>query len=254
MNLAVLKRRRPMRQRRIVPNPRDPEIRLPLRTELFLIAHSDETGRNHLSRKALNLGLAGAVLMELSLTERIQIGKQYRIRDGGYVKDTGRITIIDPEFYGDPLTDQAMKLIRTTGGRFHASEFIDQFATPDLYDRVQGDMLATGVLKREIHRRFGLFRREVYSPVDGRHPIQIRSKVRDLANPRHPDDPGFELPNIQTVALAGLVAALGLARHLYHSDPAILHMKLMDLIHRLYDNTIRDVYAAINPAKRRRVR
>jgi len=29
---------------------------------------------------------------------------------------------------------------------------------------------------------------------------------------------------------------------------------LMDLIHRLYDNTIRDVYAAINPAKRRRVR
>jgi hypothetical protein len=96
MNLAVLERRRPMRQRRIGPNPNDPRMRLPLRAELFLIAHSDETGRNHLSRQALNLGLAGAVLLELWLTGRIQIGKQYHIRNGRYVHDTGRITIVDP--------------------------------------------------------------------------------------------------------------------------------------------------------------
>jgi hypothetical protein len=249
MNLAVLERRKPMRQRRVVPNPRDPEVRLPLRTELFLIAHSDTTGRNHLGRRILNLGLAGAILLELWLTGRIQIGKDFQIHLNTYRPDPGRISIVDPEFYGDPLTDQAMKLIRTTGGRFYASEFIRQFATPDLYDRIQGDMLATGTLKREVRRRFGLFRREVYTPVDGPYPIQIRSKVRDLASPRHPDDPGSELPDMQTVALSGLVAALGLARHMYHSEPAQLHGTLMDLVQRLYDNTIRDVVAAINPSR-----
>ncbi|HEX2419685.1 MAG TPA: GPP34 family phosphoprotein [Micromonosporaceae bacterium] len=201
-----------------------------------------------MDRRILNLGLAGAILLELWLTGRIQIGKDFQIHLNTYRPDPGRISIVDPEFYGDPLTDRAMKLIRTTGGRFYAAEFIRQFATPDLYDRVQGDMLATGVLKREVRRRpRGHLGRRPY-------PIQIRSKVRDLANPRHPDDSGFELPDMQTVALSGLVAALGLARHTYHSEAAQLHGTLMDLVHRLYDNTIRDVVAAINPASRRHAR
>jgi hypothetical protein len=239
-----------MRQRRIVPS-NDPQMRLPLRAELFLIAHSDETGKKYLSRRALNLGLAGTILLELSLTGRMQIGKQYQIRNGRYVHDTGRITIVDPELYGDPLTDQAMTLLRHTGGQLQATDFIRQFATPDLYDRVQGDMLATNVLKREVHRRLGLFRREVYRPTDKRYPIQVRSKIRDLAVPPRPDDPHLQLPDMQTVALSGLVAALGLARHMYHPEPAQLHGTLMDLIHRLYDNTIRDVVAAINPSRSR---
>jgi hypothetical protein len=142
-----------------------------------------------------------------------------------------------------------MTLLRHTGGQLQAADFIRQFATADLYDRVQGDMLATNMLKRETRRRFGIFRREVYRPVERKYPIQVRSKVRDLPQPRHPDDPGFVLPDTQTVALAGLVAALGLARHMYHSEPAQLHTKLMDLIHRTYDNTVRDVAAAINPTR-----
>jgi hypothetical protein len=236
-----------MWQRRIVPNndPRDPQVRLPLRTELFLIAHSDETGKRHLSLWSLCLGLAAAVLLELWLTGRIQIGKEYRIRDASYDHAAGRISIVDPTLYGDPLTDQAMTLLRRTGGRLQVTDFIRKFATPDLYDRVQGDMLATGVLKRVINRRFGLFRRETYQPVEKAYPIQARSKVRALPKPRHPNDPDLELPDMQTVALSGLVAALGLARHMYHPEPAILHSQLMDLIDRLYDNTIRDVVAAI---------
>jgi hypothetical protein len=56
---------------------------------------------------------------------------------------------------------------------------------------------------------------------------------------------------MQTVALTGLVTALGLTRHLFHADPAQLHTRLMDIITRLYDTTIRDVHAAINPSQRR---
>ncbi|HEX2417019.1 MAG TPA: GPP34 family phosphoprotein [Micromonosporaceae bacterium] len=248
---AVLEQPRPMWQRRTVPSddPRDPQVRLPLRTELFLIAHHDETGKQHLSRHALNHGLAGTILLELSLTRRIQIGKQFQVRGNGYIQDSGRITIIDPTLYGEPITDAAMTLLRRTGGALRVSDFIAAFATPDLYDRIQGDMLATGILKRETHRRFGLFRREKYLPTKKAHPVRARTKIRDLPEPRHPDDPHLELPDLQTIALAGVVAALGLARHMYHPEPATLHKKLMDLIHRLHDNTVRDVAAAINPTR-----
>ena len=41
--------------RRIFPSsdPRQPDVRLPLRTELFLAAHNDETGRAHIGLQAL---------------------------------------------------------------------------------------------------------------------------------------------------------------------------------------------------------
>jgi len=249
MNLAaVLERPKPMWQRRIVPtdDPRDPQPRLPLRTELFLIAHNDKTGKRHLSRRVLTRGLAGTVLLQFALTGQIQIGKRPKVREAGYTEDTGRISLIDTTLYGDPIDDAAMKQLRTTGGPLRVRDFIRAFATPDLYDRIKGDMIATGVLKREIHYKWGFIRTERYVPTKDAYPIQARSKIRDLFNPRHPNDPGLQLPNLQTIALAGVTAALGLARHLYHPQPGLLHKQLMNLIHRLHDNTIRNVTNTIH--------
>jgi len=256
MNLSALLERPLTTYRRVFPSPdpRDPEVRLPLRTELFLVAHDDETGREYLDRQALCLGLAGAVLLELRLTRRIIIGRAYQIRENAYTSDPGRILITDPNLYGDPLTDAAMMVLKRIGGPTYVTDFIRAFATPDLYDRVRGDMLATGVLRCETLRWLRLFRKDRYLPVRPAYPVRIRTWLRDLAAPRHPSDPDLELPEIPTVALAGLVTALGLTRHLYHPEPGALHGRLMDIIGRLYDSTVRDVHAAVNPASRHRSR
>ncbi|HEX6074617.1 MAG TPA: GPP34 family phosphoprotein [Micromonosporaceae bacterium] len=253
MNISALLERPVTKYRRIFPStdPRDPQVRLPLRTELFLIAHDDQTGRAHIDQHSLSLGLAGAVLLELWLTMRILIGRAYLVRDGVYTPDPGRITITDPTPYGDPLTDAAMNLLKRTGGQTYVSDFIREFATLDLYDRVRGDMLAIGVLHRVTRHRLNLFRRETYLPVTTAYSVQVRTWLRNLATPRDHTQPLTDLPDMQTVALAGLVTALGLTRHLYHADPGALHRRLMDIITRLYDNTIRDVHAAINPSQRR---
>jgi hypothetical protein len=249
MNLSALLERPVTRNRRVFPStdPRDPQVRLPLRTELFLVAHDDDTGHAHTDQRPLSLGLAGAVLLELWLTRRVLIGRAYQVRDGVYAPDPGRITITDPTPYGDPLTDAAMNLLKRTGGQTYVSDFIREFATLDLPDRVRGDMLAIGVLHRVTRRRFGLFRREAYLPVKRAYPVQVRTWLRNLATPGVHTQPQTDAPDMQTVALAGLVTALGLTRHLFHSDPGALHRQLMDIITRLYDNTIRDVHAAINP-------
>lgn len=234
------------------PDPQQPDVRLPLRTELFLAAHNDETGRAHIGLRALCLGLAGAILLELWLTGRVLIGYAYRVRENDYIPDPGRILILNSGLCGDPLTDAAMTQLNRTGGQIYLTDFIREFATLDLYDRVKGDMLATGVLHRDTSRRRRIFRRDGYLPVKKAYSVRVRTWLRDLASSRHPGN-SRDLGKIQTFALAGLVAALGLTRNLFHSDPAWLHGRLMDGIAGLYDSTIRDVHAAVNPANRRYV-
>ncbi|HEX6075000.1 MAG TPA: GPP34 family phosphoprotein [Micromonosporaceae bacterium] len=245
------------RRRRVFPStdPLDPEVRLTLRSELFLLAHDDETGREHLDRRSLCLGLAGTVLLELSLEQRILIGKSYVIRDGAYTHDPGRITITDPERYGDPLTDAAINLLKRTGGPTYVTDFIREFASLNLYDRVRGDLLATGVLHRTTYRRFGMLRKkDRYLAVKPDWAVRARTRLRKLPNPRNRTDPIPDFADMQSVALAALVTGLGLTRNLFHPEPAQLHARLMDMITRLYDDTTRDVQAAITPANRRHVR
>jgi len=256
-NLAFLKRPVVTRKRRVFPStdPLAPEVRLALRSELFLIAHDDQTGREHLDRRFFCLGLAGSVLLELSLEQRIMIGNHYVIRDGRYIHDPGRILIKDPGCYGDPLTDAAITLLNRTGGPLHVTDFIRQFATLDLYDRVKGDMIATGVLHRTTHRRFGfLGTTDRHLAVKPFWAVRARTKIRDLATPRDRTAPIPDFPDLQTVALTALVTALGLTRNLFHTEPGVLHGRLMDIITGLHNSTARDVHAAITPANRRYVR
>jgi hypothetical protein len=52
---------------------------------------------------------------------------------------------------------------------------------------------------------------------------------------------------VQSIALAGLITALGLTRNLHHHDPAALHAKLTNSLYKSYDSTIRDVTNTLNP-------
>ena len=231
-------------------DPRDADFRLPLRAEFFLLAHDDASGQEHLDRRSLCLGLAGAILLELWLEQRILIGKRYVVRDGRYTRDPGRITILDAERYGDPFTDAAITLLRRTGGPTYVTDFIRQFATLDLYDRVRGNMIAAAVLRRTTYRMFRFFwQRDRYLAVRPEWVVRTRAKVRSL--PRNGSESS---PDMQTVALASLVTALGLTRNLFHAEPVRLHGKVMDMIRRFYDSTPWDVQAAINPANLRYAR
>jgi len=224
-------------------DPGDPQVRLPLRTELFLLAHDDDTGNPHLDQRALCSGLAAAILLELWQTGRILIGKAFRVRDGYYTPDPGRITIIGPTALGDPLADDAMSLLNRTGGPIYVTDFLRKFTTPDLYDRVQGHMIATGILRRFTRRRFRLFRRDTFRATTPVYAVRTRAWLRSLAHPRD----NTTQPNVQTVALAGLITALGLTRNLYHADSAALHARLTNTLYRSYDNTIREVTNPLNP-------
>jgi hypothetical protein len=240
MTVQTLERGARARLRRILPTDRiDRDLRLPLRAELFLVAHG-ETGRAHLSEAALCRGLAGAILLELWLSGRVQIGWRYDARTGVASAEPGRISVLDPTMVGDPLTDAALTQIWLTGGAIDARRFINEFATPDLYERVRADLVVTGVLRRVVRRRLLFLRRETYLPVHAGHPVRARGAVRAVV--MHPDHADH-----QAYALAALVDALGLTPYLYPGgmSRAEFERRLTNVLAVRRDRAIQDVPAAV---------
>jgi hypothetical protein len=228
----------------------DRSHRLPLYIELFLIAHDDETGRPYLGQAALCRALAGAILLALWLDGQVQIGWRYDARSGLGTLEPGLIRVLDPNLTGDPLTDAALRLIWRTGGMMQVREFIRELATPDLYDRVRAYLVASGILRREVRRRWLLSRQEVHLPVQTRWSVRARSSVRDLAtNPRQ----ALTEDDHRTYALAGVVTAIGLTRYLppLGITAAELDQRLRGLVTALRDPAIREVASAVAPRRHR---
>ncbi|HEX2416933.1 MAG TPA: GPP34 family phosphoprotein [Micromonosporaceae bacterium] len=241
------------RLRRILsaPGRKETEQMLPLRMELFLIAHADETGDAYISETALSRGLAGTTLCELWLADKVLIGWRFDVRSGRYLRDQGSVTLQNADATGDPLLDNAISLLWDMGSQARVDDFVNRFATADLTERVRADMVVTGVLRRGTRRRFRLFRKDVYLAVDHRTPIRVRARlhnnITDQANrPRH------DHPDYRAVAQAALVAALGLIARLTPSDPTGLRQQINHLIGTWPDPAIRDVATAVNPRHRHR--
>jgi hypothetical protein len=225
---------------------------LPLRTELFLIAHDHDTGRPHVSRRRLELALAGAVLLDLWLAGRIQIGWRYDVRSGGWEPAPGRITVLRDESVGDPLADSVLAtLCRTATPQVHA--FVRDLVATGLYDRVAADMIAAGILRRRSARRwFGLSRRGPYQPVSESFAVRVRNRLRDLVTgtPRLGEWQAGEQHERHGTGLAALVLVLGLMRHLYSGlEPARLRHVLLDLVNNRPGESIRDVAAAVGRSR-----
>ncbi|HEX2418995.1 MAG TPA: GPP34 family phosphoprotein, partial [Micromonosporaceae bacterium] len=205
-----------------------------------------ETGRIHIDLWRLARGLAAAVLFELWLAGRINIGWRFNAREGRAVKESGLVTVMSPAPIGDPLSDNLLTTLWNTGGTLKASDVIDQFAETDLYERVRADMIAAGVLRRTTRKRFRFFRTEAYQPSHKAYPVRARSMVRDLVdNYRRNHDMQLDR---RALALSALVTALGLNRRLFvqrDSADSEFHRWLHYIVEQQIEPTIRDVVAAV---------
>jgi hypothetical protein len=163
-----------------------------LADELLLLAYSDE-GTAEVSQHALDLGLSGAVLLDLALAER------FDVRDG-------RIVVADPSPTGDPVLDDA--LARVAGDKTGRTprDWISKLSK-NLRERLLDGLVATGVLTREKDRVLGLFPRTRYPAAHGVvAPAESDARQRLAAALDGPDP----VPT-RTAALATLVQAVGLA-------------------------------------------
>ncbi|MEU7609396.1 GPP34 family phosphoprotein [Micromonospora sp. NPDC049204] len=209
--------------------------RLPLRDELFLLGHDDDTGHLHVHRQALALGLAGAVLIDLYLAGRVILDPNDDTRPVSHLRIYPHID----RPVGDLIADAATATIRHTHPLMRG--WLRGFSA-DLYDRTRAGLVAGGILRHHTRRRLGgLIRADTYLPTDSKWAVIARSRLRYLAS-------GREQPDNHTAALAGLVAGLGLTHHLYLDDDTTVLAARLKAIAAQHYQPVRHITAAVDAA------
>ncbi|EXG79627.1 GOLPH3/VPS74 family protein [Cryptosporangium arvum] len=172
---------------------------LPLPDELLLLAFDDAAGKPLVSTTTLDLGLAGAVLVELALAGRIAVeGKKVRV--------------VDPSPVDDPVAEAALDRIRASGKERDPRTWLTPL-TKGLRNRILDRLVETGVVEREESRVLGLFRTVRYPALNPAPETAAHGRL-DAAI-RHND-----LSGRHTAALASLVHAIDLGPKLFPDLPA----------------------------------
>jgi hypothetical protein len=228
---------------RLDTTPRTPRHdqpdRMSLRTDLYLIAHDEDTGQPHLDKEAVAVGVAGSVLLELCHAGRVHLGSRHNPQHGTQQRTSGNVTLLDASATGDPIHDAALILLWRMGGTVDTHRFIEEFATTSLYEAVRDHLVASGILRTVTRRRFWFFRTETRRPANATHTVRARMRIRDVAR--------LYKPHPQDIALAALVTALGLAPHLHLPDRSVtgVFLRLAELLPP--EHPIHDITNAIRP-------
>jgi hypothetical protein len=208
-----------------------PHLSLP--DELYLLGHDDDTGQPHIHTTTLAIGLAGAVLIDLYLAGEVTItsGTAMCPPQGQHItlataRRHGPTTVTARALYGATVTPALKPWLRGFALKLH----------DDTRDR----LVAAGILRRATRRRLGgLLRADTYLPTHYKWPVIARARVRYLAvDQQRPDD--------HSAALAGLVTALRLERHLYVSLDDREVRACLHAIAAGHYRPVRDILAAVD--------
>jgi Golgi phosphoprotein 3 GPP34 len=149
-----------------------------LAEELLLLALDDETGKVVVSE--LDKGLAGAVLIELALTERV------RVAEKGESVRAGRLVVKPGPAPGHPVLADALQLVARYEGR-RPKDVIGKLSQR-LRERLADGLVATGVLRREKHKVLGLFPTERLPALDSGHEAGVRGRIEAALGGAQPDE------------------------------------------------------------------
>lgn len=173
---------------------------LTLAHELALLGY-DDAGVNRLGRPTLDYGLAGALLLELTLAGRVEVADD-------------RLVVTDPTPVGQRQLDDALTRIATEPKRRKPKDWVSRLAK-DLPEQVLDGLVTAGVLRRDSDKVLWIFPRTRYPSTTGAEPaVETQARQRMVAAVAA-DGP----VDGRTAALIGLVRAVGLDRKLFAELP-----------------------------------
>lgn len=143
-----------------------------LAEDVLLLMMNDESGKALVDKTRLDLALAGAVLLDLATTGRVDV-----TGPGEQVK-AGRLVVRDDRPTEDEVLDKALALIGATGPKKPES------VLPKLAKGLRQDLLtrltARGVLRAEEGRVLGVFPTHRWPAVDSGHERELRAGLHDV--------------------------------------------------------------------------
>ncbi len=190
--------------------------------ELLLLSMDEEYGEA-ITIPARNLGyaLAGAVLMELSLKERIDT-------------DSNTLIVTNPEPVGDDLLDPVLADIVETSGEPRNPEFwVRRVAgrSEDLRRQTLGRLAEQGVVEADDSGLFSLSRNARHAryrsaPQSEHKATGIRSRISQVIF-------SDEIPDIRSIVIIGLAHACDMFKHILSETEAEAASERIELVSRL---------------------
>jgi hypothetical protein len=177
-----------------------------LAEDLFLLVCHDATGRARISTTYLDLGLGGALLLDLALRGRVALVDSH-------------VAVVDRTPVGDPLLDAALSTVAGDAKR-HEPDYWVRHLARGTRAAVQHRLVAAGVLLVEDHKVLGVIPVHHTHQIDGRIEHDLVRRLHDavvLGNPA----------SRETAAVVSLALAVGLERHLFpRSDRRAIRQRM----------------------------
>ena len=136
--------------------------------EIMLLLLDDQDGSFlPIPEWSMQCALAGAVLMDLALEDRIDT-------------DLDSLILVDKAPTGDPLLDPTLERIAAASGDVHGARYWVE-STASYADEIREGALArlveNGVLNREEDRFLWVFRSRRYPTIDGRAEREVKLRI-----------------------------------------------------------------------------
>ena len=204
--------------------------------EIILLLLRDDDGKfAPVSRLAMDRAIAGAVLMELAMENRIDT-------------DLENLVLIDATPVGDDLLDPTLAAIgagEQRDSRFWI-EHTAQNAT-EIRDTALSRLIGRGILEQHDDRFLWVFRSRRYPVVDGKAEREVKLRIMGVLL-------SDEIPDPRDVMIICLADACGLFRQIFsrreldQASPRIEQVRRLDLIGQAVSQAIHDIEISIASA------
>jgi hypothetical protein len=161
--------------------------------DLLLLLTNDETGKLAASPSEVDVALGGALLVELTLMQRVDLaGPSEQVRKG-------HLVVRDASATSDPLLDEALATVGEKQGKKpqNVVTALGKRVRVRLYDR----LVDRGVLRAESGKILGIFPRHTWPAQDATHEDSVRADLLTALRNAMTGDP-------KTGALISLLLAL----------------------------------------------
>ena len=201
--------------------------------EIILLLLRDEDGRFvHVPSWSLDYAIAGGVLMDLAMENRIDT-------------DLEHLILVDPTPTGDSLLDPALADIEAEE-KGDTRYWVERTAksAPEIREEALARLVSVGILERQEDRFLWVFRSRRYPAIDGKAEREVKLRIMGTLFSDEIPDPR----DIMIICLAdacGIFNELLSKRELEQAASRIQQVRRLDLIGQAMSQAIDDIETAV---------
>ena len=201
--------------------------------EIILLLLHDEDGRFvHVPRWSLEYAIAGGVLMDLAMENRIDT-------------DLENLILVDATPVGDSLLDPTLAEIEA-GEKYDARYWVEHTArrADAIREEALSRLVAAGILERQDDRFLWVFRSRRYPVIDGEAEREVKLRIMGVLF-------SDEIPYPRDVMIICLADACGIfkellsRRELVNATARIEQVRKLDLIGQAMSQAIHDIEVSV---------